>query len=237
MINNDNDNKILKDAFDAELMKRLESNPPEILSYEEFSAMADRQLNKRRRKSRIIGIAASLAIVLLASIFAATQLTPDVDADKNPKEEIITEDGVIIEDGGWGSSEDEDNVRIITDWALIEEGRDIVPDLLIPKYIPEGYEFEQLKIEVINEDMAICEFFFNNGKRAIEIESQHCNSATSAFKISDIDRELRTDKGIVYIQEKNNKIATIQTDDGIIIYILGSIADDEIISIIDSLSV
>lgn len=87
----DNNNKsTLKEAFDAELMKRLEENPPEIPTYEEFSAMVDKSLAERcRRRKRIAGIAAGFVVVLLAGILACTNLTTDVDADKNPKEEII----------------------------------------------------------------------------------------------------------------------------------------------------
>ena len=131
----DNNNKTtLKEAFDAELMKRLEENPPEIPTYEEFSAMVDKSLAERcRRRKRIAGIAAGFVVVLLAGILACTNLTTDVDADKNPKEEIITEDGVIIEGGGWGSSDGEDNVWVIEEWEHVYDARKVYDDFLIPE--------------------------------------------------------------------------------------------------------
>lgn len=235
--NNANNKKAtLKEAFDAELMKQLEKNPPEIPTYEEFSAMVDGQLNKRRCKNRIIGIAASLAIVLIASIFAATQLTCDVDADKNPKEEIITEDGVIIEDGGWGSTNGEEGVWVIEDWHDVKGIKIRFSEILLPKYIPKRYEFESLIVEAINSGVLIYKYKFVCGENSVEVEIQHFSSALSSFEVNNVVRKIKTNKGLIYIQEKENKIATMQIDDGIIVNLWSELADDEILKIIENLA-
>lgn len=233
-----NNRNTLKEAFDAELMKRLEENPPEIPTYEEFSAMVDKSLaERRRRRKRIAGIAAGFVVVLLAGILACTNLTTDVDADKNPKEEIITEDGVIIEDGGWGSSDGEDNVRIIADWALVEKEKEIFPELLIPRYIPEGYEFEKLTIESLASSASTCEYLFKNSKNDfIEIEIYAIKSGEESVSVTNVNRQLKTKKGIVYIQEMKIKIATIQIDDGKNVVIWHDLNDQELIKIVEDLS-
>ena len=233
----DNNNRsTLKEAFDAELMKRLEENPPEIPTYEEFSAMVDKSLAERcRRRKRIAGIAAGFVVVLLTGILACTNLTTDVDADKNPKEEIITEDGVIIEDGGWGSSEDEDNVRIITDWEHVEKGRNIVPDLFIPGYIPEGYEFEKLTIEGINTGAYTCEYVFNDDENILEIEQVIHTTNLISLDIANVTKSIESTKGTIYIQTGDTKKATIQVDDGIIINIWHNLSDIELIKVVDNI--
>lgn len=233
----DNNNKsTLKEAFDAELMKRLEENPPEIPTYEEFSAMVDKSLAERcRRRKRIAGIAAGFVVVLLAGILACTNLTADVDADKNPKEEIITEDGVIIEDGGWGSSDGEDNVWVIEEWEYVEDVKDTIPELLIPKYIPDGYEFDKLTIITVETGGITCEYLFTNYmEECLEIEIFVLNEGEVSSDINNAEISLETSKGDLYIHENENK-ATIQTDDGSIVTIWSTLPNDIIIKIIEQL--
>ena len=64
------------------------------------------------------------------------RFTTDVDADKNAKEEIVTEDGVVIEDGGWGSDDEES--WEITDWNEVSAMKATIPQLIIPEYIPDN---------------------------------------------------------------------------------------------------
>lgn len=234
----DNNNRsTLKEAFDAELMKRLEENPPEIPTYEEFSAMVDKSLAERcRRRKRIAGIAAGFVVVLLAGILACTNLTADVDADKNPKEEITTEDGVIIEDGGWGSSEYEDNVWMTEDWREVEGARVVVPKILIPKYIPKDYSFEKLIVETVETGAATSEYVFMTKKAVrLEIEIFITNNDMISINMDDVSRELESTKGKVYIKDKDTKIATVQMDNGIVINIWHDLSDQELIKVINSL--
>lgn len=234
----DNNNRsTLKEAFDAELMKRLEENPPEIPTYEEFSAMVDKSLAERcRRRKRIAGIAAGFVVVLLTGILACTNLTTDVDADKNPKEEIITEDGVIIEDGGWGSSDGEDNVWTTTDWEGVKDAKRHFSSLVIPKYIPNRYIFKLLRIETIETGALMCKYSFEHGVENIIIEVYVMAGGETSFNINNISKELKCSKGNIYIQEKEDKIATIQMNDGMtIINITGNIPDEDIIKIVENL--
>lgn len=233
----DKSTEILKECFDAQITKQLEENPPEIPTYEQFSAMIDKdQTARRRRKRRITGIAACFVAAILIGVFACSLPGSDVDADNNPKEEITTEDGVIIEDGGWGSSEYDDNVWKTDDWEHVEDAKKLFPSILIPEYIPEGYKFESLTVENYIEDNITCEFIFskNNGEQ-IEIEENITNLDASALQINDESKKLKCSKGTIYIQSEN-KIATIQMDDGIIVYIIGDISDNSLKKIVQSLS-
>ncbi|MDO5414540.1 MAG: hypothetical protein Q4F78_03650 [Bacillota bacterium] len=234
----DNNNKsTLKEAFDAELMKRLEENPPEIPTYEEFSAMVDKSLAERCcRRKRIAGIAAGFVVVLLAGILACTNLTTDVDADKNPKEEIITEDGVIIEDGGWGSSDGEDNVWSTTEWEYVKTVKEIYSEILIPKYIPDEFTFKKLTIETIETGATTCQFVFADfDNNIIEIEEVFHTTLLNSMDVTGVIRSFESKIGTVYIQQGENEIATLQTKDGINIYIIGTLSDEERINIINNL--
>lgn len=229
--------EILRECFDAQIMKKLEENPPEIPSYEQFSDMIDRDQRKlRRRRRRIAGIAACFIVAMLVSIFACSLPGADVDADNNPKEEIATDDGVIIEDGGWGSSDGEDDVWVTTDWEHINYAKQAIPELLIPEYIPESYEFTELKVEEMTQDFILCEYIFSNqNNNTIELEIVFDNIASQSLNIEDVERKLSCRIGIIYIKQGDNKIATMQGNDGMCISVIGDISDEEIVEIIEGL--
>lgn len=233
----DKSTEILKECFDAQITKQLEENPPEIPTYEQFSAMIDKdQTARRRRKRRITGIAACFVAAILIGVFSCSLPGSDVDADNNPKEEITTEDGVIIEDGGWGSSEGEEDVWVIDDWEHVEDARDAVPELLIPTYIPKGYKFDKLTVEHIDDKLTICEYIcVNENGDAIELEMVFRYQTPGALEVNDVTKSIECKAGTIHIQEGNNKIATIQKDDGIIIHLIGSVLDEEIVNIVEGL--
>ena len=233
----DNNNKTtLKEAFDAELMKRLEENPPEIPTYEEFSAMVDKSLAERcRRRKRIAGIAAGFVVVLLAGILACTNLTTDVDADKNPKEEIITEDGVIIEGGGWGSSDGEDNVWVIEEWEHVYDARKVYDDFLIPEYIPEGYEFKCLTIESLETGTYSFEYLYAKEENSLEIEGHVSSENLNTYNAGSFSRTIKTEKGDLYFKDDEKK-AIIQLVDGQIVSIWGGISNMEMLEIVMNLT-
>lgn len=230
--------EILRECFDAQIMKKLEENPPEIPSYEQFSDMIDRDQRKlRRRRRRIAGIAACFMVAMLVGIFACSLPGANVDADNNPKEEIATDDGVIIEDGGWGSSEGEDDVWVTTDWEHVILAKEIFPRLLIPEYVPEGYEFENLRIESYMETDTVCEFLFynvSNEDERIEIEEIIIHEDMQSLHIDAGTKKIQCKRGIIYLQV-DTKIATIQMDDGITVHIIGKISDKNLIDVVENL--
>lgn len=201
-------------------------------SLEEFKVMVYKDRERRRRKRR--AAAACVAVILIAGFFTFDYLVPEVGADKNPKEEIITEDGVIIEDGGWGSSEEEDNVWVTEDWEQVEDAKELFPVLLIPKYIPEGYVFTKLKIDNFIRNDITAEYSFVCGNDAIFIEISFTENDSISLEVEDVSKEIISKKGKVFLQEKI-KTATIQFDDGNIIVVNGDLSEIEIIRIIEGL--
>ena len=204
-------------------------------SLEEFKVMVYKDRERRRRKRR--AAAACVAVILIAGFFTFDYLVPEVGADKNPKEEIITEDGVIIEDGGWGSSVGEENVWVITDWAQVKDAKTIYPQLIVPEYIPPKFSFKNLIIERYVEGDLRSEYTFEStdkNNQFIEIAIIYMEGGeTSLYLDGNLERVICS-KGTIYIKESENK-ATMQIDDGIILEIWYAGDNSELIAIIEHL--
>lgn len=223
--------QIIKDATDRE----LEKYETKELTPDELKAMvASVRKKKKRRYSRLAGIAALFIIAVFGAAMAFNGLTSDVEADKNAKEEIVTEDGVIIEDGGWGSST-EDN-WVITDWDEVAVAKAMITELAVPEYVPEEYRFEQLNIEQI-ENIINAEYsFFNNSGDSLIINQYIQNEKLDITNIYNDYRCINFDGGVAYvIENETNKEAIIQINDGSIVEIWSNFIDDEIIKIIENI--
>lgn len=243
--------RTIRDILSDEVERQLEKNPPAKPSFEEFREMVYRRMKNDKegddaseegdnimpvetknikRILRTAGVAAGFVMAVLAGMFAMNSLNSEVGADKNPKEEIVTEDGVIIEDGGWGSDEGEDGeTYVTTEWSHVYAAKELYPELLIPEYIPEGYEFEKLIVESFEEGDLFYEYLFSNTNEEIlelEIVCQKCS--TASLNIENKTKKIEYDKGDIYIQNKEIKKAIIIIDDGTIIIVSGMITDKDI---------
>lgn len=196
--------------------------------------------NRRRRKKfiKIAGFAALFvfAVILTGAFMFATDGLVNVDADKNPKEKTVTEDGVVVEDGGYNSKSTDK--LIITEWDEIEnEYRMYLDGILIPKYVPDGYEFKKLTAENLEEIQTYVYIFENNQSEVFELHQYIHTGSLNSVKIEDREKALKCERGTIYLQEigEINK-ATIQINGGMIIDVWGDFTDAEFIKIIDNLT-
>ena len=224
--------EIISDATDRELKDFATGN----LTPDELVAMAAAEERRRKRRMRrISGIAALFVIVLACgAFFVFSTLTTDVDADKNPKQEIVTEDGVIIEDGGWGSSSED--TWEITDWNEVNTAKATIPELMIPEYIPEGYEFERLTIEHSKAFSTMQYCYISGEHKELVIQEFVQGERLGATVIDSGGVPIETSKGTVYYLEGDeiNK-ATIKINSDSIIEIWANLSDFEMIKIIENL--
>lgn len=238
MADNNENKQTVEEILAAAIERQHCQRPPRTITPEQLKAMAaERQRQKRRRLLRTAGFAAVFVIAVISTALLFNMITVDVGADKNAKEEIRTENGVVIEDGGWGSSSE--NIIITTESSEIQAYKKAEPRLIILNYVPENYNFEKLSIEKIEIGDTICEYVYTdiNNKFILEIEEYIQASGASSLSIDNIAKVLACQKGQIYIQGKNdNKRAIIQLDDGIIIKIWTVLPDDELIKIIESIS-
>ena len=249
--------RTIQDILNDEIERQLEKNPPAKPFFEEFREMAYNRMKNEaeggdaseegdnimpvdakniKRILRTAGVAAGFVMAVLAGMFAFNTLNSEVGADKNAKEEIVTEDGVIIEDGGYGSSDGEDNVWVITNWHDVESVKLTYPELIIPEYVPEGYEFESLIVESLDSRNVFAEYIFSKNEREkIEIEIFNTENDTKASVLNRHDEIIKSEKGNVYINIEEKNAAIVYNDD-IVINIYGSLSVTEILEIVNNLS-
>lgn len=234
MSERNNSGKSLQEILGEALERDAADVTPSPMSYEQFQSMLSerKQVKRKKRRLRIAGFAALFMIVLVSAALVFRAFTTDVGANKNAPEEIITEDGVVIEDKGWGSSGED--CWTITNWDEIEYVKAENSELIIPEYIPAGYAFNQLTIEQIGNGNVVYEYLFLNKRHEkIEVEIFIMKEGELATELDQVSRTIPSSKGIVYIQE-NNKLATVQMNDDQTIHILSNLSDEEIIKLVDN---
>ena len=260
MTDKNKDERTISQILSDEMDRQMEENPPAIPTLEEFRKMAHERLEeekakkteskstaepkpevpakeklKRLKRFVTIAVAAAVIILVLTAIAGRADVISDVDADKNPKETIVTEDGVIIEDGGWGSSVSEDNVWETQSWGDVQDAKMLYPKLIVPQYMPTGYTFKKLSVESTENGTITCEYFFSNADDIIEIEQYAPCSKLNSYNMGEYSRTATCEKGCIYIYDNEQK-AIIQKDDGII-SLWCKLRDEEIIKIIENLTI
>lgn len=222
---------IIKDATD----RYLDSFPEKEITVSDLEDMVSRHDRKTRKRTvRAAGFAA-LFIVVVAGIFFISGGYFDVGADKNPKEQIVKDDMVVSKDGGYGDDGGE-NVNIITDWAEIDEYSKVqFEGILIPKYIPEEYEFKEMIIE--NEaDTYMYKYFFESKDSVLEIHEYYCSMDIASTEAMDNKNSIECSRGRIYKRNVDKTVkATIQLDDSMIIEIWSNLTDKDIIKIVENL--
>lgn len=221
-----------QDAFSEEIKRRLAEPDSGKPTLEEFKVMVYKDREKRRKKRNTM--VACVVAAFVVGLFSFEYFVPEVGADKNPKETIQTEDGVIIEDGGWGSSTGEDDVWVTQEWEDINKIKETFPKLITPSYVPQEYVFKTLKIEtVVKTDFTVEYIFIKNESQFIEIEMFFTDNNNVSVEVNDVVKKIKSEKGDVFIA--TNGMATIQIDDGTIIHIWSDITENELIKLINSL--
>ena len=226
--------EIISDATDEEL-KHYHTG---TLTPEELRSAVDkeRRAGRRRMLRRLTAAAALLMLVVAATVFAFENFTIDVDADKNAKEEIVTEDGVVIEDGGWGGTYEQS--WEVTDWNEIITMKTMIPKLAVPEYIPEGYQFYNLVISEMGSTLSV-EYLFKDSKGVELVIQQYVQDENASYtQIHGSSEEIDSEKGIIYFfenQDINNAI--IQMNDSIMIYIWAKVDSAEMVNIIEEIEI
>lgn len=184
------------------LAEDLGDIPKVSITVEELKALerADRR-KRRKRKLRYFSMAAAAVLICVVALYALWPETAvPVSADKNTEHRVEEKDGMVVINEGdvEGGSE---MVEIQeSNWNNVENLRKDVPQLAIPRYIPEEYEFESLHIEKHTDIDFIAKYKFKNGKQILRIEQRYykgggAKAITSKGKIEEIE----TANGTIYI--------------------------------------
>lgn len=197
---------------------------------------ADRKTRKIKRL-RTISVAAAAVIVCAAIIYTVLpESVVPVDADKNTKQKVEEKDGMVIINEGDVEGDSGEVSITETDWDKIEDLKEYVPNLYIPGYVPEGYEFEKATVEKYSEDMYRCEYFFKNSKNSISIlQTSRKQSGSNTMFIDKFDKKIDSNLGIIYIDNHQNRVSGILYNNNDRISILGDISENELIKIYEYL--
>ena len=192
--------------------------------------------NRKRaaRRKRYMAVAACVLVLSIGTFGIKMILeTEDTVAVAGKGDDVVNESGnnVVIKN----NREDvEENIGVrtvtCTTWDAVEEAKETYSNLLIPEYIPEGYEFEKLYIETSK----IAEKFvysFKAKNKTMEIQQVVDGDITIYY---DYSRKLQSKKGEIMIIEEPNECAFCSFEEDVV-YILSECSDTDIIRIYDNL--
>ena len=189
---------------------------------------------KSRARKRKYMAAISCVVIVCAGTFSAMNLlVPDAAiAGKNGP--VTMEDGnsTIVknnaEDPGANLGGD---TMIETEWDKVATVKKNYPDLLIPGYVPEGYEFKELEISIM-EKIKVFSFSFKQGEELFMIQKI---LGSEVNLIKNYTRSIKTESGTeIRLKEDEAKAAYFFVDESMYM-IEGDISDEEYIKITEKL--
>lgn len=178
--------------------------------------------------------AAAAAVVLTAGTIIGADLLKDRGefyAEAGNNDPVISEsDGnTIIKNNDEGAEENPGTRQIVIEnWDKVDEMKDQYPDLLIPEYVPEGYEFRQLVIE----DTGMIEsyvFVFANKEETLEI-TETLNADLTIF--NNYGRVIESRAGKIYVDKVNDRMAAFKKEQ-VSAYMISDCSEYEIIKIVE----
>lgn len=198
---------------------------------------ADRKTRKIKRL-RTIGVAAAAVIVCATIIYTVLpESVVPVDADKNTKQKVEEKDGVVIINEGDVEGDSGEVSITETDWDKIEDLKEYVPNLYIPGYVPEGYEFEKATVVRYSEEAYESEYIFNDkqkGNLSISQTSQVDSGNTTVFA-EEYEKQADCKLGTIYIDNHQKGITGILINGKEQLYIFGDISEKDLIEIFNEL--
>lgn len=192
----------------------LESSSECKLSVEQLEEwVTESKLKKRIKHRRFMAIAASITLMVSALVCVEYFHENNLDtaiAGKNDKQ-ISEESGtVVVKDNDVGVDEHAGaRKETITTWKGVLEAQDIDPELLVPGYVPEDWEFEKLEIE---ENLHDFQAVYNY------------NTKTENFWISQIMKASQTivkRENNIIKTEKKKKVFIKQDDNNVATFVVG----------------
>lgn len=197
---------------------------------------ADRKTRKIKRL-RTISAAAAAVIVCAAIIYTVLpESVVPVDADKNTKQKVEEKDGVVIINEGDVEGDSGEVSITETDWDKIEDLKEYVPNLYIPGYVPEGYEFEKATVKRYSEEMYESQLFFKNkSNEELLITQVSQNEGTQTYFVEGYKEKVKTSLGELYIAKHQKGISGVIVKNTDRISIFGECSIEEIKKVCDFL--
>lgn len=139
--------------------------------------------------------AACCIMVACVGTFSAVNLLSPDDVIAGKNDPVMTEEGnnTIVKEGQGQPGENTGTEKItVNDWEKVSDVKKKYPQLLIPQYVPEGFEFTGLEIEE-TELFNTYVYLYTQGESRLRIVQI---TGTEFEMIKDYDRSLETESGI-----------------------------------------
>lgn len=194
---------------------------------------ADRQ-RRRAKVKRILAVASCFIILCIGTFSLKFVFDPDdsiATAGKNDNK--VTEEGnnVVVKPNEGNVDE---NVGITevncSSWEDIGVLKKKFPELAEPTYVPEGYEFKELKIEY-NDIMEKYTYVFRCAENELKVKQVRGSEATVLNKY---DRKIQCDYGDILIVDDVGITAACKIKKGVI-FVSANLSDDEFIKIMNNI--
>ncbi len=226
---------VLKEGLEEDL-----GEIPEVsINIEELKKLEETDRKKRKQKRvRNAGVAAAAVIVCAVILYAVwPQSAVPVDADKNTEQKVEEKDGVVIINEGDVEGDSGEVSVTETDWNKVSDLKEYVPNLYIPGYVPEGYEFEKATVKRYSDEMYESEFCFVTDQKESLIITQtaQVEDDIQTVFVEDYEKKLHCELGDIYIVKHQKGISgtLINKRDRIVIF--GEVSIEEIESLYKSL--
>ena len=207
----------------------------ERLDLAQLEAWVEEDRQRRRAKvKRILAVASCFVILCLGTFSLKFMFDPDdsiATAGKNDNK--VTEEGnnVVVKPNEDGAGENIGGEEIIVrEWAGINEIKKQYEDLVVPKHIPNGYNFDSL---TINGNTAIKKYtyLFLKGNQSLIIDQMADSELAVVY---DYDRKIQCEQHELLIDDRNEKIGYFVLDRGYV-SIISDVSDNEMINIVNGI--
>lgn len=231
----------MAEMLSAALAEELGDMPKVSITVEELEALerADRQ-QRRKRRLCYFSMAAAVFFICVVALYALWPETAvPVSADKNTEQRVEEGNGEIIINEGDGTGQegitiiDESNENNCAEW------RDTVPGLAVPQYIPSGYSFEGLHIEIYVDDGFSAQYVYRKSDLELcVLQRKHETKGDKTRNINGDVESFQTKLGEAYLSKDKNGIYTgiVHINDGYI-KLAGTKSQEESIKVLNGLKV
>lgn len=192
--------------------------------------------NRKRaaKRKRYMAVAACVLVICLGSFGIKMALeTEDTVAVAGKGDDVVNESGnnVVIKNNQEDVEENIGGEQIVVEnWDKVADMQKQYEDMMIPGYVPEGYEFSKLEV-VDNDNVSSYTYTYKTDSKDLEIKQVMNIDSTVYYEY---DRCITSGDIEVMIKEDSGKCASYKLKDGII-FIIGECTDDQIIEIINSM--
>ena len=178
--------------------------------------------------------AACCVMVACVGTFSAVNLLSPDDVIAGKNDPVMTEEGnnTIVKEGQGQPGENTGTEKItVNDWEKVSDVKKKYPQLLIPQYVPEGFEFTELVVEA-NEVFDKYIFTYSHSEEKVQLTQ---TIGTDLKMIKDYDRVLETENGNeIKIKEDMGKSGYFMVGESLYM-IEGEVSDEDLIQMVNGL--